>query len=318
MATRTFARHRAGTPDGGRFLTTTRPEPETVLGLPVEEVNEQIQKSVLYWGGRRGVLPEFRRAIAQEVWVAAVAANARKTFDGENPCGYIHALARNATVQGRFVDGQWDRGLTRSELAVAAHMETLAAKNPPSTPAGWDELYDQAVAEFRGMRSKALVREAVIEKVRAALPGGVSTNPRKLPSGSARIASGETTPGGTSGVVQATSDEYFQHELPGEAPKGEVWNHLAPDVRPIKPKSVATRAAGEHRKAVQAAGGPLSIARRLLDAPVDRDTEAAFCAPWGRLSRSEQIDVADALVRNPHLANRLWAVALRASESRTP
>lgn len=307
-------RHQAGTPGGGRFRASGRREPETVLGLPVDEVRGQIQASVNYWGHRRLLGADASDSLAQEVWAAALAADARKTFDGENPCGYIHSLARRIAGKSQSARHGW---MTGHELAVASRIESLAADSPPTTPADWDELYAQAVAEIGGQRWQTVRMSVVIAGARSSLPGGVNSAPWRE-YGRSETDYGSGVDGGPGPRIAACTDTYFEHELPDEAPKGEIWSHLTPDVRPIKRESIATRPAQRHRQVIRESGGAVAIARRLLneDGSVDAEARAAFCAPWGALTPAEQIDVAEALVRNPSLANQMWGVALRAAERR--
>lgn len=269
--------------------------------MPVEEVDQQIRSSVNYWARKnRSITGAWDGEAIGAVWIAILEADRRGGFDGQNPGGYIHAVARNAASNQR-PDGY----LTNDELVMADIVSRTAGRMRPSSSKEWGDIYDEAtkgVVRRKGWKSN---RERVIYQARTVSIGGAS----------AIRGHGEQRP-----LLDSDSIDYQQPGLDRSGPepevKGEVWRYLAPDVRPVQEDSIPGRRASKYRKAVNAAGGPVPIARRLLDRPADDDAANALCAPWGDITRAEQEDIAAVLVRHPALAEKMWQVAMRIAERR--
>lgn len=270
--------------------------------MPVEEVDQQIRSSVNYWtrNSRRLTRNWDDAETVMDVWIAILEADQRGGFDGQNPGGYIHTVARNAASH-KHPTGH----LTPDELAMTDIVLGIAKRTRPASAKDWNDTYDEAVGEVTRRKGLKPRRNLVIYRARTVSAGGVSA-----------IMGGGDRPLWETDVVDHQVSPCLDLTGPEPEAKGEVWRYLAPDVRPVPEDSISTRQAGKHRKAVDAAGGPVPIARRLLDRPVDDDAAKALCAPWGDITRAEQEDIAAVLVRHPALAKKMWQVAMRIAERR--
>lgn len=324
------SRVRAGVPTGGRFAGSRHTDPGTDLlertdPAAERELFDRFSASARHWGNRLGVDAED---LLQDTALEFYAALSRQRGAGDpkpglngrtvrpanspaspmaNPGGWIHRISYN--IAARRVAG------TNSSADLAALREYRTrlqdAENRCGralSPADEDRLADE-IRLARPPRRRPTA--GFHRRVRTVSTEALGPD-WDAPADSNTAETGEFR-AHTAGA--AAENLLFRSGSPSRAAARRLaWDAVA-DVTGapvVVPEVLDPRRSRKASQLVDAAGGPVAVARRWARDPQDPAVQALF-TPFGRLDPAEQQAVIRTIHRSGGYGDQVWAAALQAA-----
>ena len=332
----TQLRQPAGTPVGGQFAPTSRPE-ATGIHLtedPDPPLEDDIAASTVLaeatvWGKRYA--HRYGVEAADVIGATALAfyeQRARRAAAGKPPIkdiAYLNTLARNIALQAIGADRSYIRQAFRRYRQRCAERtqelgRSLSRREEDEIAAAIiaaQEPRRRAPADFHHRR-RTVSLDAPAHRYHGRDTRGESQSSDET---MAELLAAPDDP--TEGIIEresplgAIGERAAQLAATGDHARAKrlAWDALAElsGAPKVQPSVVTERHAARARKVIAEAGGAYAVARSYDQGLAGQDVMAALFAPFGAIDDSKRDAVVATLLGHPHLAGELWDLALRSA-----